>query len=283
LCVPLKARGEIIGVAYADNRIREGVFGPGELNLLTQFANQAAIAIYNARLYENVQRALADKTALKELLDNVFASIVSGVITTDAADTVTTCNRAARAILDVDDGDLCPGTVLTQVLPLDEDFSEVLQVVRTQGTRPTMEVEPTISTRGPVTLNLRLSPFQDADEATQGVAIVMDDLTELRRQEAQLAAVRRYLPPAMVDNIQDIEALALSGVRREVTVAFIDVIPFEVLVSASDTEGFMAALNRYLTVATDAINAHEGIVDKYAGNHIMSLFNTQLNPTNDHP
>jgi GAF domain-containing protein len=58
LCIPLILREQRIGVLYADNRIALGVFHEGLLPLLTAFANQAAIAIENARLFEKVKADL---------------------------------------------------------------------------------------------------------------------------------------------------------------------------------------------------------------------------------
>ena len=59
ICVPLKARGRVIGALYLDNHIREGVFCREDLPTLTTFANQAATAIENARLYTETDQALA--------------------------------------------------------------------------------------------------------------------------------------------------------------------------------------------------------------------------------
>src|SRR5258706_6093154 len=101
LCVPLVLKGEVTGVIYADNRIRAGLFGNKELTLLYAFANQAAVAIENARLFERVRTSLAEITTIKDLMDNVFSSIASGVITTDANDTVMILNEAASRILDI--------------------------------------------------------------------------------------------------------------------------------------------------------------------------------------
>lgn len=58
LCIPLLLREERIGVLYADNRIAHGVFDESLVPLLTAFANQAAIAIENARLFEQVKADL---------------------------------------------------------------------------------------------------------------------------------------------------------------------------------------------------------------------------------
>jgi len=65
LCVPLIVKDELTGVIYADNRVRSGIFTDTERDLLSAFANQAAVAIENARLFESVRRTLAEVTELK--------------------------------------------------------------------------------------------------------------------------------------------------------------------------------------------------------------------------
>ncbi len=281
LCVPLKVRGEVIGVAYADNRIRAGLFGQKELSLLSAFANQAAVAIQNARLFESVRRSLAEITELKDLLDNVFTSIISGVITTDAEGLVTTCNRAAQNILAVPP-EQSTGLPLSDLMPIDERLDRILHMVRTQGERETVDIEPQISGRGVVNLNLRLSPLEDAESHIQGVAIVMDDLTEQRQREAKLLAVSRYLPPAMVDNIHSIDMFSIGGEERVISVVSSDVRGFSTFSENLDPEELMTVINKYLNISTDAIHLYEGIVDKYMGDAAVGLYNTQINPQEDH-
>lgn len=58
--IPLLLKDEIIGVLYADNRIEQAVFSKESLPILSAFANQAAIAISNARLFEQVKDDLAE-------------------------------------------------------------------------------------------------------------------------------------------------------------------------------------------------------------------------------
>jgi sigma-B regulation protein RsbU (phosphoserine phosphatase) len=52
LCAPLTVKERITGLVYVDNRLQAGIFDQSDLDLLTAFANQAAIAIENARLYQ---------------------------------------------------------------------------------------------------------------------------------------------------------------------------------------------------------------------------------------
>ncbi len=59
MCAPLRASGKIIGAVYVDNRVRTGIFSTDDLGMLAAFANQAAIAIENARLFTLTDQALA--------------------------------------------------------------------------------------------------------------------------------------------------------------------------------------------------------------------------------
>jgi serine phosphatase RsbU (regulator of sigma subunit) len=52
LCIPLVMDDELIGVLYADSRVRPGIFGDDILPSLATFGLQAAIAIEKARLHE---------------------------------------------------------------------------------------------------------------------------------------------------------------------------------------------------------------------------------------
>ncbi len=281
LCVPLKVKDQVTGVVYADNRIRAGLFGDSERDLLFAFANQAAVAIENARLFEGVRAALIEITAYKELLENVFASIASGVITTDIQDHVIAYNQAAEKIFDI------PRTrslnaPLPDLLPmLGETFFDLVHQVRTRDVRHNIEIQPILPTRGQVTLSMKLSALKNHAQITRGVTILVDDLTEQRKREATLTEVRRYLPPAMVENIRTIDTIELGGQEREISVILADVRGFTSFSEQLQPETLMEVINRYLSVSSDAIHLYEGIIDKYMGDAVIGLYNTQLNPQED--
>ena len=62
LCVPLIAKGEVIGVINITNKKHDKLFNQRDLEFITSLANQAAIAIDNAKLYE-----LATKDGMTKL------------------------------------------------------------------------------------------------------------------------------------------------------------------------------------------------------------------------
>ncbi|MEN2984675.1 MAG: HD domain-containing phosphohydrolase [Dictyoglomaceae bacterium] len=60
LCVPLKTKEKIVGVIEVLNKKGNENFDENDLNLLQAIANQAAIAIENARLYQNLKELFFD-------------------------------------------------------------------------------------------------------------------------------------------------------------------------------------------------------------------------------
>ena len=281
MCVPLIYKDKVTGAVYVDNRFRAGVFTKRELALLTAFANQTAIAIENAILFARVQATLYEITQVKELMENVFASIESGVITSGPQDHVMTFNRAAAQIL-VTSPELAISRPLHEIMPRIPDFDQQIRAVREHNQPTVFEAHTNIPERGDAVINLKLSPLKNAALETQGVAIVLDDLTEQREHEETLELMTRYLPPGMVDNIEEIAGLALGGERREVTSMFVYATPYSLLSENARPEQIMELLNVYLEVATNAIHHARGIIDKYMGNEIMVLFNSQLNPDTNH-
>ncbi len=57
MCAPLVSKRQIIGAIYCDNRTEPACFDKEDLELLTAMANQVAVAIENASLYEDIQKA----------------------------------------------------------------------------------------------------------------------------------------------------------------------------------------------------------------------------------
>jgi adenylate cyclase len=282
LCVPLKYRGQVLGVVYVDNRVRAGAFEQRELNLLDAFANLTAIALQNAGFYQEIQQAVSAITALKEMIDNVFESIGSGILTTDAQDSIMTINSAAESILNKSRESIIGEPVQNALQDFNTDLRDILLKVRDGGEAQLIETELRVDHEARIAVNLKLSPLIDQDGQRQGVTLVLDDITEQRERDETLNIVRRYLPPQLVDKFQLIANLDLGGERREVTCMYVDVRSLSSLPSGIRPAELMETINIYMAVATDCIHQTSGVIDKYMGQEIMVLFNTQLNPMEDH-
>ena len=283
MCVPLIYQHEVSGVIYVDNSLQEGTFGKKELRLLAAFANQAAIAIKNAELYERVRSQINEVAEIRQFLDNVFASIGSGVITTDAEGYVRTMNTAAEEILEIS-AEESIGEGLLNILPsIYEGFENLLDAVMAQGEVETTELNPVLPTRGPSFLMLKLSPLRDEEDNTLGVAIVIDDLTEIKRRDETINVIRTYLPMGSdIDSIDSIDSLGLGGEERVISVVSADVRGFTSHSEKLPPEVLLQEINQYLGIASDAIAHNRGIIDKFMGDAIVGLYNTQFNDDEEH-
>ncbi len=276
LCVPLMVKTELIGVIYTDNRIRTGIFSESDRDLLIAFANQAAVAIENARLFSSLKRTLAEVTELKNLMDDVFASIVSGVITADVQDQITLCNRAAASILGQASAEVV-GRKINEVVPtFANELLPHLESVR-KSDQPIigLELSQTLAQGGNVDWRLNLSPLKDAGKKTQGVAIVLDDLTERKKLEAQRGLLQRMVSPAVLDQL-DPNTLQVGGKQVFITVLFADVRGFTSYSEKHSPEELVSVLNLYLAAAAEAVLAHEGTVDKFLGDAVMAWYNAPV-------
>ena len=276
LCVPLKVKNDLIGVIYADNRIRSGIFTEVSRNVLSTFANQVAIAIENARLFTSLRHTLAEVTELKNLMDNIFASIASGVITTDVQDQITLCNKAAEGILGQQTPEIV-GRQLDKIIPsLAADLLPYLATMReTDAPIADLEIRHTMPDRGVVDWRLNLSPLKDANQNTQGVAIVLDDLTERKSLEAQRRLFQRMVSPAVIQQL-DPDSIQMEGKRADITILFADIRGFTSYSEKQSPEALVSVLNRYLAAAAEAVLAEEGTVDKFLGDAVMAWYNAPV-------
>jgi adenylate cyclase len=281
LCVPMLIKRELVGVIYADNRVRSGLFTRRHLELLTGFANQAATAIENARLFSSVRRTLTEVIELKNLMDNVFASIPSGVLTTDFQEQILMCNRAAAEILGQTAEELLGQRLELALAPLGRGLrSQVRHVLLGGETVTGLETRAYLPGRGNADLRLSVSPLKDSDHQTQGVAIVLEDLTVTKRLEAQRSLFERMVSPAVIQELNP-DSLQLGGQRREITTLFADIRGFTSFSEQVEPEHLVAILNRYLAAAAEAVLEQDGTVDKFLGDAVMAWFNAPV-PQPDH-
>jgi len=64
MCVPLRSRDRVLGVLYVDNLMRADLFNNDDMEFLAGFANQAAVAIDNSRLYRKIEEEAVARNKL---------------------------------------------------------------------------------------------------------------------------------------------------------------------------------------------------------------------------
>ena len=283
VCVPLKLKDKVTGVAYLDSRLTAGLFSQQDPELLLSFTNQAALAIENARLFERLRLQLREITSLRDFQEKILEAIANGIITLDGQRRITTFNQAAAETFAVNGAQLVGrnADVVEQLVP---GFGRLLDEFVKNGERNrTIELDAPNPKRGLLTLETRFSALE-GDSDGRGVAVVVSDLTEQRALERAHAAeiergktiqqsFSRYLAPHVVESLMhDPASVHLGGERQVATMLFADIRGFTAMASNMEAEKVVELLNGYLESAVSIVFKHEGLLDKFYGDGIMAVF-----------
>ena len=100
---------------------------------------------------------------------------------------------------------------------------------------------------------------------------------ERKQRQFVQGAFGRYVSPEVVKQLMDDPSiLQVTGSRREATFIFTDIAGFTTLSEALSPERLSEVLNDYLDGACKIVLDHEGTIDKFIGDAIMSIFNAPL-------
>ena len=95
-----------------------------------------------------------------------------------------------------------------------------------------------------------------------------------RREMNQLFG--RYVSPQVASEILSLansDQLKLGGTKREVTVMFADMRGFTAFSERLGPEEVVSTLNKYLSVLIERVLANDGMINKFAGDNIMAVWN----------
>ncbi len=179
MCVPLKSKEKIVGILYLDNSSKSNIFLQSDLYLFELFAGQAAIAIENAKLYENL-------LAMKIYNENVVNKTPVGLVVVDNNLKITIANKATQEIFrktgwkeNSNYHTLKNLSFLDLVPPEDKTrWKKICYQVLYTGTP--FEEARSYHRFGSeeVALSLKVSPLNSHDHRILGLILVIEDITE---------------------------------------------------------------------------------------------------------
>jgi class 3 adenylate cyclase len=219
-------------------------------------------------------------------MDNIFASIANGVITTDSSGIVTKFNDAAGWILQIDPLSAVGKHYQEVFRTLPQlhivEFLQNAMVQHDHGTIVPNNIDCEIAGRGMVNLGIYVSSLRDTQGTHIGMALVVDDRTELKRSEARVKEVRRifgrFVHPNVVQRlIEDPSALTLGGAIKEITIISADIRGFTRLSERMASGEVVNLLNTYLDIMVKEIWDEGGTITGFWGDELMAIFNAPLN------
>ncbi|MDM8551896.1 AAA family ATPase [Desulfobacterales bacterium HSG2] len=76
ICSPIIYHGKLMGMIYLENNLAKGAFTPERVEMIRLLSSQAAVSIENARLYENLELKVEERTLeLNQALERITDSI----------------------------------------------------------------------------------------------------------------------------------------------------------------------------------------------------------------
>jgi PAS domain S-box-containing protein len=181
VALPLVIEEELIGAIYIF-RIGGGAFSAGDRALLAAFADQAAIAVRNAELYQQVSE---ERRSLSATIDNS----ADGVMILDAAGQIQVFNRALAHITGWNAEEALKHSP-DQVLVLHDRQDRPVSLPqppahRTSAVEARSYVEGDVVRRGgpPLTVGVTTTPLYDDDGDLARVILNVVDITRFRQAE----------------------------------------------------------------------------------------------------
>ncbi|RRR76122.1 MAG: GAF domain-containing protein [Candidatus Viridilinea halotolerans] len=272
LAVPLIAGARTLGLLVLDATSRPDGFGRADLELVGTVASLIVQVIENARLY----RVVADE---RSTLNAVLRGAADPILLVGPEHELLLANRAAEERL---------GLVLAQGhgLPLEQQVGMDAAVLHqllpliAQGRNDGAAGE--ITQADDVTYSVSVAPVRGSDEQPLGSVTVLRDISPIKRLERQerervRSVFRRYVSPQVAEQLLSAGDDFGRPTERDVAVIFADLRGFTSITERTEPRILIEnILNRYYTILTDVLYAHDGTVDKFLGDGMIAVFGTPI-------
>jgi adenylate cyclase len=271
LCVPITNKaGKTIGVTQILNK-RGGPFTSEDQARLKAFTAQLAISLENAKLFDDIQN-------IKNYNECVLQSMTSGVLTLSEDGRIVTCNDAGLRILRTE-----PAAVLNWLAaefftgPNGWVLDRIAAVCGTLQPSHTIDAELTIAAEN-LSVNLTVLPLKTTGQkqiagGQTGTLLVIEDVSVEKRMKSTMS---RYMDPAIAERLLSAGGDVLGGKVVSGTVLFCDIRGFTAIAESLGAHGTVSLLNEYFTIMVDCIQRQGGMLDKFIGDAIMSIFGLPL-------
>lgn len=181
LALPILSETQLTGFLVVGAKLSGDAFFTEDVDLLSTLASQAAIAIKNAQLYQQVVLA-------NEYIQNILTTMDSGVITVDANGRVALCNSAAERLTNLSISRL----VSLSLDELPHPFALQLRHTLSSG-QPQIQTETTLRVGSDrwIPIVSSTSALRDDQDAIVGALVVFSDLSKLKALESEKRRAER--------------------------------------------------------------------------------------------
>jgi len=183
LAVPLSLRETILGVLTVGYD-RPRTFAPTEVDRLAGLAQQAAIAIENARLYGEVKDA-------RDFLQSIAANSTDGIVTTDPGGRLTYVSPGAEGIVGYRAEELLGRPMASLYLGGADEARAIMQRLQAEPRIRNYETALRAKDGRWLEVSMSISLLLDGRGGTVGTLAIARDITERKRAEEELRKLSR--------------------------------------------------------------------------------------------
>ena len=272
LCMPIKNKnGQIIGVTQVLNK-HGGPFTPIDERRLAAFSAQAAIALENARLFEDVLN-------MKNYSESMLESMSNGIISLDADRNIVKCNGAALRILQEQANRIIGVSAIDYFAPQNSWIPDSIErVMQAESVDLILDSSLVLDSEHSVSVNLTTVPLFDVRNEWIGSLLVIEDITQEKRLKGTMS---RYMAKEVVDRLLEHGETVLGGMTQEATIMFSDIRGFTTMSERLTPQETVSMLNDYFSVMVDIIFDYGGVLDKYIGDALLAVFGAPFSTGED--
>lgn len=178
LWVPIITKDELVGIIALGNKLSGDVYSSEDLGLLSTLASQTAVALENARLYDEV-------VSMKDYNQEILQSMVSGVLTADVKGRIVTYNSMAERISGRRAEDVL-GKSAEEIWGKNSSLSGIIEDSLRDRCFINHEAGIVVPDKGLVPVSFSSTLLRDSLGKKMGVLVTILDLSEVKELEEKV-------------------------------------------------------------------------------------------------
>ena len=285
LCVPVTNKnGKVIGCTQVLNK-KGGKFSDEDESRLKAFTQQVAIALENAKLFDDVSKS-------RKYNESMLSSMSNGVITIDGEGKIVTCNRSGLKIFKTHEKKLI-GFKSSEFFEEKNNWIEEKIKFVTDSKEAEIIMDAEIDVLNPeneknekISVNLTILPLINEDnegrtdekDSFLGILLMIEDISSEKRMKSTMS---RYMDPGIADQLLEDGADIMGGLDTTATLLFSDLRSFTNITEALGAQGTVKLLNDYFEIMVECISEQGGMLDKFIGDAIMAAFGLPISHEDD--